>query len=295
MDFETIVALADQKEIKVIKDIIKTLSEKIDHLVVTPLRIGKLGDETVVTFKVDKPHFKFLIEKMTFNNIRILSNDQKVRQVIDSAKAKPAPTVPVESKGWDDIKERPRGLQENLEDCIRDGNYEEVIKISRNIAYGQEVVEKAKKSITETVNIAIEKNYNEAITRKYETGKCVERLIKIASDNNLKMLQKIDLIKQAGINAVDACAINPDYVGELIKMANNTSLHNLVNFKAAVKFAEVVLPEQEKFKQEIDIAVRNLNIRWLSLALDVVMNELESNEITLFENLVSFIKEKRQS
>lgn len=298
MDFETVVAVADTKEIPVIKGILQVLREKMPNMMVTPLKFGKIGDRHVVTFKIDKASYKTLVEKLIFNKIKILSLDPKTKEIIKTAQIAanrtPATSIPT-AQGWEDIKEMNKTGEnkKGLEEYIREGNYIEVIKISKNINYPKDVLDKAKNNINHTVEVAINNAFHGAVSRRFEVDKYLNILLKIASDPMLKSLQKMEYLKDAGLKAVDACAMHKDYYSELVKIANNNALHNVVCIRATIKFAEIILPNQELYKAELDYAVRNLNIRWLAIALGVVQNDLLPAEIAAFDNLLNLVRQMR--
>ncbi|MGE5402845.1 MAG: hypothetical protein ACM3S2_20790 [Ignavibacteriales bacterium] len=294
MDFVTINALADKKQILVIKDIIDKLSERLPNLIVTSFKLGKIGENTMVSFKVEKSCYKILVEKLTFNNIRIVMPDENTKEVVDTAKNQ-ARSIPL-------VMGKPRGgvnkssqdeQKKTLEEYIRDGDYREVIRISRTVTEEKDIIEKAKNSIADTISRAINNAYNEALTKKYDIAVNLEKLIKIAADSNIKMLQRMDLLKDAGLKAITICAGNKDYVGDLISLANNNALHNLVNIKAAVKFAEVVLPNKDIYRDDLNMAIKNMNTRWLSIISAGFTNELNAEEMKLFEKLIQYIQNHR--
>jgi hypothetical protein len=270
------------------------LKEKNPTIVTTPLRFGKIGDNIIVTFKVDNLNYKTLVEKLVVNNVKLLSNDQKTQKIIDDVKTISTSSAIKGSKGWDDVKDKNlAGDEKRLADLINEGNYSEVIKISRTVSLGRDAVESAKNNIDTAIERCISLAYNEGISKKYDAEKNIQKLVQVASDNTLKLMNKIDFMKQAGFNAIAICANNKTCVGELIGICNNSALHNLINIKAAVKYAEIVLGDPETYKEEIAIAVKTLNTRWLQIALNVVLSDIELKETILFDKLIDFINEKR--
>lgn len=295
IDFEVITAKANKNDIERIKLIIERLKEKNPSLSSTPLRFGKIGDDIIVTFKVDNKSYKSVIEKLVVNNIKVLSNSESTQRLIDTVKnSNVSNTAKSSGMGWDDLREKNQaGEHKKLQEFISEGNYNEVIRISRTVSLGREIVETAKNNIDHTIEKAINSAFNDGLTKKYDIDINIQKLVQIASDNNLKFLHKNDLMKQAGLNAVIIATRNKEYVGELIKMCNNNLLNNLVNIKAAVKFAEIVLPNPESFKEDILIAIRTINTRWLKIAFNVAANELSENEVVLFNKLIDFIDNHR--
>ena len=109
----------------------------------------------------------------------------------------------------------------------------------------------------------------------------------------MKAMQKMDIVKKAGLTAIDICAMYFDFVKELIAISNHNKLHNLVNVRSAVKFSELVFSDEEKYQDFLSLAIRNLNVNWLNIAFEVVENELSLPEKKSFHRITSFVKETR--
>ncbi|MGE5679328.1 MAG: hypothetical protein ACM34K_00470, partial [Bacillota bacterium] len=144
MEFITVNAVADSKEVKIIKGIIDTLSEKLPYMIVTPFKFGKLGDNTIVTFKIEKSCHQVLLEKLTYNNIKVLTFDENSKKYVEEAQNY--------SKGSSLSKPGSRSGQKSeekkpLDDIIKEGEYQELIKISRDITLPKDVIDKAKSNI----------------------------------------------------------------------------------------------------------------------------------------------------
>lgn len=294
MEFETIVAVAAAKEIPVIKDVIRTLSEDIPGMVVTSMKMGKIGENNVVTFKVDSRSYSSIVEKLIVNKIKILSLDERTKNIVKTIQARTEQEKPIKSTGWEELKERNRGDgKKNMTESINKGDYAEVIKISRDYTVTREVAETAKKNIDTALEHAINKAFNTAVTRKYEAENSIAALVKIAADPMLKSLNKTEYSKLAGLKAVEACGMYSNMTGDLVKIANNSALHNLVCVKAAVKFAEKVFANEQVYGEEVEYAVRTLNIRWLEIALSMAQKELDAEELRIFNELSEYIRQKR--
>ncbi|MEI7811931.1 MAG: hypothetical protein WCJ01_05830 [Ignavibacteria bacterium] len=293
MELETINALVNDRQVQTVKDIIDALSDKIPNLVVTQFKYGRIGDDILVSFKIDKDRYKLLVEKLTFNQIRLVTLDEKTKEYVGVAlsQAKAGGAGGMMSRG-----NKPKPKQEEkktLEQFINEGEYNEVIRISRDVTLPKEEIEKAKSNIDSTIQRAINTSFSEAQTKKFDINRNLERLIHIATDNNLKVLNKIEYIKQAGLYAIDICGSNHDYVSDLINLCNNNTLHSLISVKAAVKFYDVVFADMKSYKKEILIARRNLNTRWLSIAVSSVEADLSAHEKKSFYALIDFISANR--
>ena len=296
MALKPVATLIKEKEVVFFKELIDKLRDRQPEIQITPFKYGSIGDNKLVSFKVSENHYTLILESMVTNNLKIILKDEESEKII-----KKAETVSLarEMNGWGDIKksESPDNTKEtkSLEAYIKEGNYSEVIRISRNINFGNEVVQKAKNSIPIAVTNAIKKATYESEQRKSSVEENIKLLIKIASDINLKNLNLPKLLKQAGFSAIQLCANDPNQFEQLISICNNSSIHNMINVKAAIAFSKITLDKESEYEEIISIAVRNLNTRWLSIAGDVAKNDLSKDELTQFNRLIDYLFEKRNN
>ena len=293
MEFEAIITLVSEKQQKTMENIINTLTQKIPHLTVTPLKYSKIGNEILVSFKVNKELHQFLIEKLTINGIQVITQDEKTKQYIDTLKERIKGSGTGNMMHWGN-KQKPKNTErKSIDELSAEGDYAEVLRISRDITLPKEESNSAKLSIDRAIQSAISIAYSEAYSKRIDIHKNLDRLIQIASDNNLKVLQKIEAIKQAGFLALQICTKHTDYLSDLILICNNNKLHHLICVKAAIAFHDIVFSNKDEFKEEIVIARRKLNTRWLLIAINSVEPELTSSERASFNALIDFITANR--
>jgi len=293
MEFETISVLIPAKKIKIVTEIVTALSDKIPGLGVTPFKYGRIGDEILVSFKIDKKFYQLVIEKFTFNSIKVVTFDEKTKQYVEDAKSH------VKSFGTGGFmlrRDKPKVKEEEkktLAQLISEGDYLEVIKISKDVTLPKDDIEFAKQNIDFTINKAITSAYTEGHLKKIDVQKNLEKLVKIASDNSLKLMQKYDIIKQAGFYAIEISSQSRDNFSYLIDLCNNNALHNLICAKAAICFYDIAFVDKDMYRDEIINARRKLNVRWLAIALSVVATELTPQEKDSINALIEFISAKR--
>lgn len=275
------------------ENIIETLAQKIPHLIVTPIKYGKIGNEFLASFKVNEEHFQFIIEKLTINGIQVISQDERAKQYVDKAKSRIRESGTGNMMHWGNKNKTKIIEKKSIDELSAEGDFAEVIRISRDITLPKEESNRAKLSIDRAVQSAISKAYSEAYSKKIDIHKNLDRLILIASDDNLKVLQKIDFIKQAGSLAVQICLKHTDYVADLIPICNNNKLHNIICVKAAIAFHDIVFRNRDLFKEELVIARKKLNTRWLLIAINSVEPELTPSEKASFNALIDFISANR--
>ncbi len=96
---------------------------------------------------------------------------------------------------------------------------------------------------------------------------------------------------------MELCTKFDDFADELIKIANNIKMPNIVSIKAIILFTEITLLDNRNFKSvyEADIvyATKNTNLRWLKIAYDTVEHELKEDDKKKYEMFMSFIEYKK--
>lgn len=297
MALEKITVISDERNIYQVKNVLDAFNNALNSIEISRPKFGKLSDFILVTFKVPEDILKMVLEKLLLNDIRVLETKKNqgllhsLQNHLYNEKKKK-----VKGHGWNDINKAKKSniTLGDLELLSAQGKYEEVLKVSRDlIKYGTAMVEKAKIMLAETALIAIDLAQADGFASEEKAEKSLKILLGIAADNTLKSMQKMDIVKQAGLTAVDICAIYFEMIYELVKISNHNKLHNYVNVKSAAKFSEIVFADEEKYHDHLTDAIRNLNINWLMIAFDVVHSDLSSDEINQFNRITSFVKETR--
>jgi hypothetical protein len=99
----------------------------------------------------------------------------------------------------------------------------------------------------------------------------------------------------AGLSAVNIAEKFPKYNYELIKISNNSHLHNIVNVKAFVALGKIILSDPEKYSVELNAAVKMINIRWIEIANDVGYKSMNDTERKIFSEFLDFLKKERSN
>ena len=168
-----------------------------------------------------------------------------------------------------------------------------VVRFSKDIRSGLDILNKARGNIDIAIQTAIDRAYNKGIRSTFDTNNSLEQLLKIASDKNLKVLSKQELQKKAGLKALELCGSNYEQSNNLIQICNNNLLPYFVCLKAAAKLCEILENNQEIVQEEILYATKHLNVRWINIALDIMgpeMHETEFQSVTRLINLVQQIQ-----
>jgi len=295
MEFESVYTIIEQEKLASLKELIYTIKELKPGMIISSLRYENIGDEVIIFFRIDNDSYAFMVEKLIFNNVRMLIVDQRNKDLMESIQNKIHITN-TDFIGWGSSKSTTSARKtKSIEELVESGNYREVIAVSKNISSSSVLVEKAKNNISNAVYIAIDTAFQDGLRNQIEIDNSVNKLLEIASDRNLRILNKMEEMKQAGYKAIELCSQSPDFYSDLIHIANLSSLPNINNIKAAIKFSQLVLSDPETFKDEITIALKKLNTRWLGIAMDTVKKDLTEEEIIEFEKLNNLILEKRKT
>lgn len=237
-------------------------------------------------------NYYIIIETLAINGFTVESNDEKVNEIIESVKEKYREDLRKYAESVEVVRKINK-THDSLDDLIDGGNYKELIKVSKDITYSTETLSKAKSGILLTVTNAIIKNVDEVAKYRFAIKKTIENLLKIASDTELKLYNCNMLMEQAGVIAIELSSKYEESVHYLIKISNLRNIDNLLNLKAASKFGEIVLSDPGKYENDIRIAVRELNTRWLDMAYDSAKHKLSEEENELLIKCVNMIKSRR--
>ncbi len=291
-----IVIKVSERDVKTVKAVLTDLKNNYADLDISAIRRGEFGDDILLSFNVSKKFETIILREMEAQKITI------VFPVTDSAKKTSSPSE-AQRKPSISTSDSSRKEQQNyhndyrdvnpIDSLVRSGNYKELIRISKDIRSGNEKMNKAKEGIEAAIQNAIDAAYKKSFQHKEDAGEMLVELIKIATDRTIKALNYEELMKYAGLTAINICAQNEDLVGELVKICNMNTLPYIINIEAAVKLSNVVLNNAEKFPEDADNAVKHLNVRWLSIAYDVVSNLIDEKKQQEFNGLLDYVHAER--
>jgi hypothetical protein len=287
-----VILKVSHEKLKTLKTAIKEAKTLFPRADISPVKQGNLGDDIMASFTIDDDHYQRVIEKIKKAGIIVLGNEPKTEH------KKVANTKPVISTAAGDFTVSSSLVPKNdspaaiLDFAIKNGDYEKVILFSKDYRIGFEVLKKAKDNVDLAIKNSIDIAYLKALKNKFEVSKCLTQLIKIASDKDLKNLHKNDQIKAAGLKAVELCSIYREYINILVQICNNNSMPHIVCMKAAIKLAYFLSDDDEKSEENLDYAVRYLNLRWLNIVFYTVSLEISEKEKEIFRVLITSIKER---
>jgi len=293
MKFKKITIKVEKDDEAKLQRFLLTLGDMRSSVNVRKSELSSVKYESVVTFnvesdKIDK--FKYKLNRGAFNILKQGDIDKQIQSAIDNKKIIPGDLTGV---GMSSAELKTLKKRQTLEDLIEEGNYVELLAISKDIRQEPNKKLKAEVGVPRAVKIAIDYALDKGLNGKSFAFRSLDELIKLATNPELKQLGINDLLIRSGNNAIEICTTYDDFADDLVKIANNIKLHNSVNIKAIIKFSQIVLSDPEKYTLDIDFAIKNMNIRWLRIAFDAVENSITQEEKNDFNNIIDFIEEKR--
>ena len=285
-----VILKVDEEKYKLLKSMVKDMKVETPHVILSPVRRGNLGDDIIASFIVKDDHYTEIVEKLDNEDISLLG---KARNKIPK---KPSFHDDKDNNfRYSEIKTiHHHSPEAALDYAIKTGNYEKVIQISKDYRSGFELIKKAKENIETAVNNAIDIAYEKAVKSKFDVSKSLTQLIKIASDRNLKVIQKQDHVKIAGNKAIDLCFIYNE-IKTLVQICNNNTMPHIICMNAALKLAYVLFSEAEKFEENVQFILKHLNLRWLDIVSITVAPELSEQDMGTYNTLISALKERSEN
>ena len=286
MDLEKVVIISEEKDVMRIERVIDSISQINKSLILGKIIYGRVGKDMLLSFNTDKRYYRFMLEKLRLNNVKVLVKQNEVdEEKLMRYKRK---GNGVENKGWDDLKKRGKNPL-HVETMVAEGRYQDILKAIKDIRTDQKNAEEARIKLPEAIIVAIEKakrEFNESATKQEDS---IKKLIEIASDSNLKYPQYSELTKNAILAAIDLSSQLTDQLYKLINICNNNQVHHIGPVKAAIMFASFIMEKPDLFDSDIQFAVKKLNRRWLMICYPLVEHELELKEKEQFNSFYDYI------
>ena len=294
-DINSITLLIRDKDLSTIKAILKFLKEKYPSFTVLKFRTGRIGDDLLVSFKVKKEFYSVVLEKFAYNDIPLIMKDKGSKEYVDQKKEQKRRKL--RAQGWSEISvsKKKVSLQE-LQRFADAGKLKEVAKEAKGgIGSDLEIVKKAKSLLSKTIITAIENLVKYALEKTGQRQDAIDELVLIASDKDLKLFDKTTEMTKAGLSAIEISLTHKNYYNNIIKIANNSKLNNLLNVKATIAFSEIYNNAEENEIEKIPDPIKTLNTRWLKIAFETVQVKLNSEEIEKFNSFIEFIERQRNA
>lgn len=290
-----ITILAKEKDIAVVKSILKYFKLKYRNFSVKKYRTGHIGEDQLITFRVDKSFYSNVLEKLAYNDVPIIMNNKKEIQFIDEKKEQKKKKL--RSQGWSDLSVDKKQVSfQELEEFSEQGKIKEIIKEVRGgVGSKIEIITKAKELLSKTIDAAIENLISFAEEKRSNKEEAIKQLLLIAGDKDLKSFQKKKEMVKAGEAAIALALSDEKLFSYLISISNNSKIDNLINLKSAISIAGIVLCVEEGDEIELPDVEKSLNTRWLKIAYETIQQKLTTEEQKSFQDLLNYIEEKRSA
>jgi hypothetical protein len=233
-----------------------------------------------------------LVESLTINGFYIESSDEKIIEIINNSNEKYREELKRYAASID-LKKNVNKKHDNLDKLIDEGKYKELIKVAKDVTYNPESITKAKAGISLSVNNLIIMVIDKFSRQKMDIEEAISTLTTITSDKELPYFNCREWMYQAGIVAIELCSQRDYAIKNLIKISNQKNSDQLINVKAAIKFSEILFGNLAKYEEQIKLATKELNTRWLSNIAEAYRNKLSKEENDSFDKLVEFVKESK--
>lgn len=280
-----------EADLQRIKKVIGRIQHENSLSRITAPYLGNIGSRKMFRFEFPDAQVKPLVEGLVKNRIRVLKLSDDLKTYVRDANIKMEEEQELRKKA---ILSRDQLLHSDAFSAMLSDKEKEALPDGLQES-GYKFDEQKRKHFFDSVTSAMNKAHKEGMQNKYHVDDSLHKLIEIAASTSLRYLNRIDMVRRAGMFAIDVCASHHDYVGELIHISNNPALDNLVNVKAAIRFAKIVLRDEAMYSEDIEIALVHLNTNWLKIAFEMVQGELSASEKIEFKDLVEFLKGNRQT
>ncbi len=296
MKFKKLSVEISNNEIAKVKKFITTLGDIRNSVSVKKTEGATGSNISYYTFTIEEEVIKDFFVKCSGANFKFRSQEEISENLRANIKSNAAYNAAVSGTvNSDDLKSIKK--IKKIEDFIEEGNYAVLLDIVKDIRLEQNKRNRAEAALPATVKKAIELNYAEGILGRRRAFGALEELVKIATNAQLKNLRLNHILENSGYKAMELCTKYDDFADELIKIANNIKMPNIVSIKSIIMFAEITLRDDRNFKSdyEADIvfATKNSNLRWLRMAYDSIEQELSDDEKKSYDMFMSFIEFKK--
>lgn len=296
MEFHKISVKISDNEIAKLQQFIITLGDIRSLVSVKKSESIKELKITFYTFIIETEVIQDFLLKFNEASLKSISQDEMNELLRPSRKSAAAYKAAVSTDiTADDLKSIRR--KRTLDDFILEGNYDVLLNMIKNIQLEQNKRHRAEVGVPAAVKRAIEINYEDGKGGKRRASAALDELVKIATNAQLKNLHLNHILINAGERAIEICTLYEDFADELIKIGNNIKMPNIVTINSIVKFSKITLRDNRSFKPnyeaDINIAIKNTNLRWLRMAYDTVEQEMSDDDKKLYERFIGFIEYKK--
>ncbi len=293
-DFKIVFVEIDIIDKKKIESILKVFKLTFSDVIIKDLEFDNIGDKYLVSFQISSKYYKTIIEKLTLNKIKVLTDDPEAESAIDHAQSRLNKRETRGFDGWDTLARVGKPKRNAPVKLIaEEGDYLELIRIINDLTGPAERREEASSLLKDAVNIAIQKLYEQSLINPRTTENVIDELLSIASNGFLKATGLNSLTEHAAQIAMDIAMSDPKYYAKLVLIGNDRYLSPVINLKAVVNFAKKTFEDRQKYRQQIKFAYQFSNLKHLVKVYEVAKKYLTNEERKILKNFVTYINAAR--
>jgi len=292
MSQRTLFVNIKKEQISKVEALLKILKYTVSKINLKDVSFNEFEDKTVLSFSFNDDYYSTVLERFALNKIEVMVNDDESQKIIDNAERKLKRKDSVVGVGWGDSGKTK--TKKTVAKLVEEGNYEELIKISRDVREDKGKSERAKVAIDAALKNVITNSYTAGKKDSFKTEQYFEKLLKVAANSYLRMNNKNEFRKEAGLLAINLAASEPELYSLLIKMGNKSSLLPELSIKAILKFYNLVLVKKSMNSKIVQFAAKQINEKYLKSLFDDYKSKLSKDEKFAFAKFVNFMRDARK-
>ncbi len=172
----------------------------------------------------------------------------------------------------------------------------ELVRVSKDVTQTMDVKETALQYAVECLRNIADNCYRMVEKNRQNSTECANRILVIITSRTFQSLGGRDVILEyLGTKMIEMCVLDPEYHYHLVNIANNAAIRSNINLKALTAYYRLLFTDDgkiiDKYKTEIDYAVRRLNVRYINILLMTYDLDKEATEQIYL--LLNYIQSKR--
>jgi hypothetical protein len=184
----------------------------------------------------------------------------------------------------------------DLDRLVLKGDWIELIKISKDVIQPANIKDAAVEYVFECLRHIADNNFHTVEINPMNSTECSTNLLSIITSRHFQSLNGRDVILDyLGRTMIEICALDSECYYTLINIANNSEIKSNISLKALAAYYRLLFNDDgtiiEKYKLEIDYAVRHLNVRYVNILM--MTYDLDAAETESIYLLLNYIRSKR--
>jgi len=281
-----------KEQIPKVEALLKVLKYTVSKINLKDISFNEFEDKTVLSFSFNEDYYSTVLERFALNKIEVMVNDDESKKIIDNAERKLKRKNSVVGVNWGGAGKTK--TKKAVTKLVEEGDYEELIRISRDVREDKERSKHSKIAIDAALKNVIANSYTAGKKDSYKTEFYFEKLLKVATNSYLRMNNKNEFRKEAGLAAINLASSDPEFYSLLIKMGNKSSLLPELSIKAILKFYNLVLVKKSTNSKIVKFAAKQINEKYLKSLYEDNKDKLSKEEKFAFAKFVNFMRDARK-